>query len=191
MKRISLLLATALLIGTMTSPLCASDTTSAESVQALYLKAGKLERTGEIVQAREIYESIIERYPATDFAVKANDRLLVLIKPAPVAAGLAEAKASLPSDPVKRRGAELAETYQKAVQLREGELNRLFDEYTTVWGHKYNRATLAELQDSWEKKADQKVLQTVGMSLEEIQKRMNAACKDAGITGPCTVESFK
>jgi hypothetical protein len=191
MKQVSQLVTVLLLVCTMASPLWAAGPAAEESVQSLYLKAGKLERQGEIVQAKEVYETIIDRYPATDFAVKANDRLLVLVKPLPVAAGIAVVKAPLPVDPVKRRGVELAETYKKAVQVREDELARLFDEYTTVWGHKYNRALLAELQDGWDKKADAKVLQTMGMSLEEIQKRMNAACKDAGITGPCTEASFR
>ncbi len=191
MKKSSLPVAAALLLCTMTSPLWAASPAPGESVQALYLKAGKLERQGEIVQAKELYDAIIENYPATEFAVKANDRLLLLVKPLPVAPGSAVVKAPLPADPVKRRGAELAESHKKAVQIREDELSRLFDEYTTVWGHKYNRAALGELQDSWEKKADAKVLQSLGISLDEIQKRMNAACKDAGITGPCTEGSFR
>jgi hypothetical protein len=54
----------------------------ADTPQSLYLKAGREERQGETVRARQTYESIIDRFPESEFAVKANDRLLAITPPA-------------------------------------------------------------------------------------------------------------
>lgn len=42
----------------------------------LYLKAGKFERDGDSEKAKELYEFITDNFANTDWAVKANDRLL-------------------------------------------------------------------------------------------------------------------
>ncbi len=44
--------------------------------QGMYLAAGQYERKGESYNARKIYEAIVERFPSSSWAVKANDRLL-------------------------------------------------------------------------------------------------------------------
>lgn len=52
--------------------------------QSVYLQAGKAERggglqtQGEYFSARELYEALIDRYPASPFAAKANDQLLAI-----------------------------------------------------------------------------------------------------------------
>ena len=71
----SLIIITALIA--LALPLHAGEP-SADSPQSLYLQAGKEERSGSSVTARAIYESIIDRFPESEFAVKANDRLLLL-----------------------------------------------------------------------------------------------------------------
>lgn len=44
--------------------------------QAMYLAAGKYEREGDSYSARKVYEQIIDRFPSSPFAAKANDQLL-------------------------------------------------------------------------------------------------------------------
>lgn len=44
--------------------------------QKMYLAAGTYVRSGDEAKAKQIYEAIIERFPDSDFAVKANDQLL-------------------------------------------------------------------------------------------------------------------
>jgi hypothetical protein len=44
--------------------------------QAMYLAAGKYERNGDTHKAKQIYERLIDRFPASQWAVKANDQLL-------------------------------------------------------------------------------------------------------------------
>jgi hypothetical protein len=48
----------------------------AKDPQAMYLAAGKYEREGESYRARQVYERLIERFPSSTWAVKANDQLL-------------------------------------------------------------------------------------------------------------------
>jgi hypothetical protein len=43
--------------------------------QAMYLSAGGYERNGEAYKAQQIYESLILRFPSSQWAVKANDQL--------------------------------------------------------------------------------------------------------------------
>lgn len=43
--------------------------------QLMYLSAGKYERMGESYKSKQIYERLIERFPASPWAVKANDQL--------------------------------------------------------------------------------------------------------------------
>src|SRR5690242_8305103 len=85
-----------------------AEGTPAETPQALYLQAGMMERQGNVVRAKELYENLIERYPTSDFAVKANDRLLELLRPISPTADeekkTLKLEAPLPDDPVKRRG---------------------------------------------------------------------------------------
>lgn len=49
---------------------------NAKDPTVMYLAAGKLERTGESGKAQLVYERLIERFPASQWAVKANDQLL-------------------------------------------------------------------------------------------------------------------
>lgn len=49
---------------------------NAKDPQAMYLAAGKYEREGDAYNARKVYEQIIERFPSSPFAAKANDQLL-------------------------------------------------------------------------------------------------------------------
>ena len=44
--------------------------------QAMYLAAGRYERAGRDSEAAKVYERIIDRFPASPWAVKANDHLL-------------------------------------------------------------------------------------------------------------------
>lgn len=71
---------------------------TADTPQALYLKAGKEERQGESAKARQTYESIIDRFPDSEFAVKANDRLLAIspLSPTPPATAPVEAVTAAP-----------------------------------------------------------------------------------------------
>lgn len=48
----------------------------AKDPQAMYLAAGKYEREGDSYRARQVYEGLIERFPNSQWAVKANDQLL-------------------------------------------------------------------------------------------------------------------
>jgi hypothetical protein len=46
--------------------------------QALYLLGGKFEREGEQQKATSVYERILSKYASSEWAVKANDRLLAM-----------------------------------------------------------------------------------------------------------------
>ena len=48
----------------------------AKDPQAMYLAAGKYEREGDSYNARKLYEQLIDRFPSSPFAAKANDQLL-------------------------------------------------------------------------------------------------------------------
>lgn len=45
---------------------------SSKSPQQLYLEAGKLERNGDSYKSKIIYNYIVDNYPDSDFAVKAE-----------------------------------------------------------------------------------------------------------------------
>lgn len=44
--------------------------------QSMYLAAGKYEREGRQYEARQVYERLIEKFPSSSWAIKANDQLL-------------------------------------------------------------------------------------------------------------------
>ncbi len=46
--------------------------------QALYLLGGKFERENDTQKARAVYERVITKFASTEWAVKANDRLLAM-----------------------------------------------------------------------------------------------------------------
>jgi hypothetical protein len=171
-----------------------ADGTPAETPQALYLQAGKMERQGNVVRARELYESLVDRYPTSDLAVKANDRLLELLKPTSATADEEKKpiklEAPLPDDPVRRRGVELARLYRKAAKLRDDEINSRTYAFTTRYAHKYSRSDLASKQKEWEAGADARVRRELGISLEEIQRELTEICRQLGITGSCEEGSF-
>lgn len=48
--------------------------------QKMYLAAGAFSRNGEESKARQIYEAIIEQFPESAFAVKANDQLMAAVR---------------------------------------------------------------------------------------------------------------
>lgn len=49
---------------------------NAKDPQTMYLAAGRFERNGESNMAQQVYERLIERFPSSTWAVKANDQLL-------------------------------------------------------------------------------------------------------------------
>jgi hypothetical protein len=51
---------------------------SQDGAQGLYLLAGRLERENENSRAQQVYKYIISEHPKSDWAVKANDRLLAM-----------------------------------------------------------------------------------------------------------------
>jgi len=51
------------------------DMNGKEDPQIIYLAAGKHERNGESSEATKMYENLIERFPSSQWAVKANDQL--------------------------------------------------------------------------------------------------------------------
>lgn len=199
MQRFRTLLISILLSAGITTAAMAAEQTTADSPQALYLQAGKLERQGESGKAKAVYETIIDRFPTSEFAVKANDRLLELVKPvrgpepAPSAALPFLAPPTplpLPTDPVKRRGAELARLYAKAEHLRDEEYARNLHAFENRYGRRYNRSELADRQKEWDRRADERVTKELGMSLIEIRGKLDAACRDAGIAGVCDEKAF-
>lgn len=51
-----------------------------KSPQTMYIEAGKQERNGNTSKANKLYEAIIDRFPNSDFAVKASDKLTGAIR---------------------------------------------------------------------------------------------------------------
>ncbi len=199
MQRFRTLLVSILLSAGITTAAVAAEPATADSPQALYLQAGKLERLGESAKAKAVYETIIDRFPASEFAVKANDRLLELVKPVRGAEPTpstalpfltAPTPPPLPTDPVKRRVAELARLYAKAEHLRDEEYDRNFHAFENRYGRRYNRSELADRQKEWDRLADERVVKELGMTLVEIRGKLDAACRDAGITGTCDEKAF-
>jgi len=223
MKKHCILLATALLL-TLTVNSRAETPPVTTTAQSLYLQAGKQERQGETAKARETYELIIDRFPDSDFAVKANDRLLILPGlpapppvPAPVAAPIpspASAPAAtpatspvkpaigidallapaelkpLPTDPLKRRAVELARQLQKAQIIRREEISQRQRTFTTQYGRRYNRATLADEQVRWEIEAEQKVRSEIGRSQGEIEQELATVCGQLGLPPKCSEDEI-
>lgn len=56
------------------------NTVAGDDPQKIYLAAGAFSRKGEDSKARQIYEAIIERFPDSDFAVRANDQLMATMR---------------------------------------------------------------------------------------------------------------
>jgi hypothetical protein len=52
------------------------------SPQSLYLLAGRYEREGNVPKATEVYEYLIDKHAATNWAAQANDRLLKIVSDA-------------------------------------------------------------------------------------------------------------
>jgi len=51
-----------------------------KSPQTMYIEAGKQERNGNTSKATKLYEAIVDRFPNSDFAVKASDKLTGAIR---------------------------------------------------------------------------------------------------------------
>lgn len=171
-----------------------------DSPQSLYLQAGKEERFGSMAKAREIYESIVDRFPESEFAVKANDRLLTLpnvkqkTESSPPGSPLtlftpATAKA-LPADPLLRQGVETARMKARAESVRRQELERQKEMFSVREGHKVNRIFLAEKQAQWQKDADQKVADEFGMTIDAMTEKLQQLCTEAKVRGECSEEAF-
>lgn len=173
---------------------------AADSPQSLYLQAGKEERSGSSATARAIYESIIDRFPESEFAVKANDRLL-LLPPAkqkaeppsassPFTLFAPEPSKPLPADPLLRRGVETARMKAKAEAVRRGEIELQRARYYTREGHRINRSVLADKESQWQKAADQKIVAEFGMNLDEMGEKLQQLCSEAKVKGECSEKGF-
>lgn len=183
----------------LAAPLHAAPAAS-ETPQGLYLQAGKEERFGSIAKAREIYESIIDRFPESEFAVKANDRLLTLAPakqkpestptPPPLPILAAPPEKPLPTDPLLRRGVEMARMKSKADTTKRHELERSRELFYAREGHRINRGVLAEKEAQWQKDASKKVVDEFGMTLEEMETKLGQLCKEARVKGECNEEGF-
>jgi hypothetical protein len=156
-----------------------------------------------MAKAREIYESIIDRFPESDFAVKANDRLLALPANGKKATGSQPGAvekveklfapppaAPLPAEPLLRRGVEAARLKAKATVVRREEYDRLKRGDEAREGRKLVQAKRSDMETAWRQGADSKVVEEFGMSLDEITAKAEAACKEAGVKGECSEEAF-
>lgn len=180
--------------------------------QALYLQAGKLERQGEISRASDIYEKVITLFPESEFAVKANDRLLLLSatpatrpaqqEPAPLpqpqkpVSGLERLFTPsplppLPDEPRTRRAVELARRHQQAREIRDNEMSRQLAKFTTQYGHRYSRAKFAEQQQTWESETAQKIKAEIGQDINEIELELNNACAGLGLPARCSEHDIR
>ncbi|WP_460595322.1 hypothetical protein [Geomonas sp. Red276] len=177
-----------LIILTAATALAEPPPAPAETAQSLYLQAGKAERQDQLARARELYEAIIDRFPTSDLAVKANDRLLELYrapsapavaKPAPVAGG------------PKAKARELLELKNRAADIWDKERRRLSLAFFNRFDHRFNRGELREHEAEWDQAAEAKVKQELGMGSAEIQGKLNEACRELGITGTCDEKALK
>ena len=183
----------------VTSSLQAADT--AMNPQALYLQAGKEERSGSAAKAKEIYETIIERFPESDFAVKANDRLLAMPPAAKTPADAQPVAAEtdlfapapekpLPEDPKLRKAVEAARLKAKAEVTAREEFQRLKRVDYVREGRKQNKSLMPDKEASWRQAAEKKVVEKHGMPLSEISSRLDAACKEAGFAAGCSEDEL-
>jgi hypothetical protein len=165
-----------------------------ETPQSLYLQAGKAERQAQQGKAKELYEALIDRYPTSELAVKANDRLLELMKGSTAAEpgkqGAAPAAPAAPADP-KAKARELLALSKKATDIQEKEWRRHSYAFFNRHDHRFNRAELRDQEVLWDKAAEEKVKKELGMGTEEIKSKLEEACKEAGITGPCDEKALK
>ena len=169
--------------------------------QALYLQAGKEERSGSAAKAREIYETIIDRFPESDFAVKANDRLLAMPAAAKAPADAQSVATApdlfapapekpLPDDPKLRKAVEAARLKAKAEITAREEFLRLKRIDYVREGRKQNRSQLLGKEALWQQAAERKVVEQYGQPLGEISSRLDAACKEAGFAAGCSEEDL-
>lgn len=183
----------------VTTSLQAAET--ALNPQALYLQAGKEERSGSVAQAREIYEKIIDRFPESGFAVKANDRLLA-ISPASKAGSEAKPVPSepdifapapekpLPDDPKLRKAVVAARLKANAEVTAREEFQRLKRVDYVREGRKQNKSRLTDKEALWQQSAQRKVVEKHGMTLNEISSLLDAACKEAGFAAGCSEDEL-
>jgi len=187
------------LVTALAGPLYAAGN-GADSPQSLYLRAGKEERSGSAAIAREIYESIIDRFPESEFAVKANDRLLALptAKQKAVSAPSRDIEkifspppaAPLPADPLLSRGVEAARLKARAEVVRREEYDRLRRDGETKEGRKYIQAKRSTIEAAWRQGADRKVVEEFGMNVDELTAKLELICKEAGVKGECSEEAL-
>lgn len=182
-----------------TASLHAAETVA--NPQLLYLQAGKEERSGSGAKAREIYESIIERFPESEFAVKANDRLLAMpgavktpaeTKPATTETGLfaPAPEKPLPDDPKLRKAVEAARLKTMAEVTAREEFERLKRVDYAQEGRRQNRSRMPEKEALWQQAAQRKVVEKYGLSFSEISSRLDAACKEAGFEADCSEDKL-
>ena len=183
---------TALLAMLMAGAAAAADqppATGGETAQAIYLQAGKLERQGQQTKARELYETLIDRFPVSEFAVKANDRLLDMLKGTPSEPPAKPGPA--PAVEPKSRARELLALQKKALDIADKEWRRLSYTFFNRYGHRVNRGELREQEAEWDKAAEEKVRKELGMGSAEIKGKLEEACRELGIAGPCDENALK
>jgi len=183
----------------VTTSLHAADT--AMNPQALYLQAGKEERSGSAAKAQEIYETIIDRFPESDFAVKANDRLLAMpavaktpadAQPVATEPGLFDPapEKPLPEDPKLRKAVAAARLKAKADVTAKEEFERLKRIDYVREGRKQSRNQIADKEAAWRQSAEKRVVEKHGMPFSEISSRLDAACKEAGFAAGCSEDDL-
>lgn len=192
MKKLCIVPATALLLSLAAgSP---ADTGASDTPQSLYLKAGKQEREGSMDRARASYEQIIDRFPSSDFAVKANDRLLELQRlPAtsPVvtttpARFASDSAAPLPEEPERRHAVNQARNYQQARTIIDNEIRRRQNIFTAQNGHRYSKHYLSEQQKEWVRLGEQRVRDELGSSIAVIEHQLADACNRLNLAAHCS-----
>ncbi|UFS70134.1 hypothetical protein LPW11_19950 [Geomonas sp. RF6] len=180
---------TALLIVLTSASAQAAEPAPAETAQSLYLQAGKAERQDQQAKAKELYEAIIDRFPTSDLALNANDRLLELMR------GTTTAPSTKPTPPPpadpKAKARELLALKKKAADIQDKEWRRLSIAFFNRYDHRYNRSELRENEQQWDKLAEEKVREELGMGSAEINARFEEACHKLGITGTCDEKALK
>jgi len=179
----------ALLVALTAAAAPAAEPAPTETAQSLYLQAGRAERQDQQAKAKELYEAIIDRFPSSDLAIKANDRLLELMRGTSTAPS-AKPVPPPPADP-KAQARELLGLKKKAQDIQDKEWRRLSMAFFNRYDHRYNRSELRENEVEWDKKAEEKVREELGMGTAEINARFDDACKKLGITGTCDEKALK